>query len=358
MSDDKPPIGERLADSSFVHKFVAPKVLRPISRLYQERFAPPEEREHPEGREHDDGIAAVAAVAVKPEPEPEPEPETRAQRAKDVALTVKDRVKADNLVVQAAGIAFYSLLAIPALLAATLSIAGLALDPATVAQQVEDNLSGLPDDARSIIADQLEAVSGGASGGLILGVALGIVLALWSVSGAMTKLMATLNTIYAVDEDRNFLALRGTALVLTFGGIFFIVAAVFALAVVPPLLGETTIGDAGRWLVNIARFPVLAVAMVVGLGVLYRYGPNRRGERHRTFTVGATVATLMWLALSGLFTVYTSTFGNYNQTYGALAGVVILLMWLWITALVVLVGAEVNAVRAGVRPSTSRSRSG
>ena len=193
-------------------------------------------------------------------------------------------------------------------------------------------------------------MSGGSSGGLIVGVVLGIVLALWSVSGAMAKLMATLNTIYGVAEDRKFLALRGTALAMTFGGVVFIVVAVFALAAVPPLLGETSIGDAGRWLVNIARFPALAVAMTVGLGVLYRFGPNRRGQPYHTFTSGAIVATVLWLVLSGLFTVYTSQFSKYNETYGALGGVVVLLMWLWITGLVVLIGAEVNAVRAGVRP--------
>jgi len=253
------------------------------------------------------------------------------------------RVKDHNLVVVAAGIAFWGLLAIPAILIATVSIAGLVLDPATVKDSVKENLTGLPEEAQEIIGGQLEAVSGGSSGGLILGVLLGIFMALWTASGAMAKLMGTLNLIYNTTETRKFVKLRGTAIGLTFGGIFFISSAVFLLAAMPALLGSIDgVGDSLVTLFNILRFPILGIVMVLGLGVLYHVGPDRTAK-YRPLTVGAAVAMVLWISLSGLFTVYTSTVGSYNETYGTMGGLVILLMWLFITAFVVLLGAEIHS---------------
>ena len=256
---------------------------------------------------------------------------------------VAARIKIHNLVVVAAGIAFWGLLAIPATLFAVVSIAGLVLDPATVKQQVSDNLTGLPEEAQEIIGGQLESVSGGSTGGLIAGLVVGLILALWTASGAMAKMMGALNTIYETPESRNFLKLRGTALALTFGGIVFISSAIFLLAALPPLLSSIDgIGEGAASLFVWLRFPVLGVVMIVALGVLYHLGPNRR-TTYRPLTVGALVAMLLWLGLSGLFTVYTSTVGSYNETYGSIGGIVILLLWLFITAFVVLLGAEIHS---------------
>lgn len=255
------------------------------------------------------------------------------------------RVKEHNLVVVAAGIAFWGLLAIPATLFAVVSIAGLILDPATVKDQVSENLSGLPEEAQTIIGDQLEGVSGGSTGGLITGLVVGLLLALWTASGAMAKLMGALNTIYGTIETRKFPKLRGTALGLTFGGIVFISSAIFLLAALPALLGSLDgVGSSLATLFNWLRFPVLGLVMVVALGVLYHVGPNRSAT-YRPLTVGAVVAMVLWITLSGLFSVYTSTVGSYNETYGSIGGIVILLLWLFITAFVVLLGAEIHAER-------------
>lgn len=271
-------------------------------------------------------------------------PKTRLQRIKDIGLRVKDRIKEHNLAVVAAGIAFWGLLAIPAVLTAVLSIYGLVADENEVETQIEDNLGALPEEARSIITSQLESVAGASGGGLAVGVVVGIILALWTSSGAIAKVIATLNTIWGVHEDRKFLKLRGLALFITLGSIVFVIGAAFLLAVMPAVLTEVGLADVGRWLLNTGRFPALLLFMAAGLAVLYWVGPNRR-SRYRPLTWGAVLATLLWVVVSGAFSIYTARFNSYNETYGTLGAIVILLMWLFITAFMVLIGAEIDAAR-------------
>lgn len=271
-------------------------------------------------------------------------PVSRLAMLKDITLRVKTRIKSHNLAVVAAGIAFWGLLAIPAMLTAVLSIYGLFADPAKVEGQIEGNLGALPEEARTIITGQLESVAGASGGGLAVGAAIGIVLALWTSSGAIAKVIATLNTIWAVDETRKFAKLRGLAVLITLGAIVFVMGAAFLLAVLPPLLSEVGLADVGRWLLNAGRFPALLGFMAAGLAFLYWIGPDRR-SKYRVVTSGALTATLLWVVVSGLFSVYTSKFGSYNETYGTLGAVVILLLWLFLTAFMVLIGAEIDAAR-------------
>ena len=163
-------------------------------------------------------------------------------------------------------------------------------------------------------------------------------------TAAPKKVIATLNTIWDVKEDRGFLKLRGMAVGLTVGAIAFVGGAGFLLAALPATLDKAGLGDAARWSLNIARFPLLLVVMAVGLSVLYWAGPNRQGPL-KLLTWGATIATILWLVLSGLFSFYTASFASYNETYGSLGAIVIMLLWLFITAFVVLVGAEIDAER-------------
>lgn len=263
---------------------------------------------------------------------------------KEVALALKDRIKDHNLIVVAAGIAFWGLLAIPAVLFATISIAGLVLDPATIKEDVKEQLSGAPEEVQEIIGEQLEGVASSGSGGLIVGVVVGILLALWSASGAMAKLMSTLNTIYEVKETRKFVKLRGTALIMTIGGIVMLLVTMFALTALPALLAEIDgVGDTAAWLFSLISYPALGLVMILGLGVLYRWGPDRVAK-YRPFLLGAVVATVLWIVFMVAFSVYTSTVATYNETYGSLGGLVVMLLFLLITALVVLIGAEVHAL--------------
>lgn len=374
-----PSLGEelttRLRDSSFGRNVFGPKVARPVARWLQTNFV-----------ETTDAPEPVTDSIGEPTIEVDPTPESDAARSAavvveldvpipDTADAVKvldltpdspralmgmvkelgDRVKNHNLIVVAAGIAFWGLLAIPATLFAVVSIAGLVLDPATVEDQVNENLTALPREARVIIGDQLASVSGGSTGGLIAGLVVGLLLAFWTASGAMAKLMGALNTIYDTVETRNFVRLRGTALILTLGGIVFVSSAIFLLAAMPPLLRSVdAVGDSAATLFVWLRFPALGLVMVLALGVLYYLGPDR-ATRYRPITVGAAIAMALWIGLSAMFTIYTSTVGSYNETYGSIGGIVILLLWLFITAFVVLLGAEIHAQREQGRLSRVRS---
>lgn len=255
---------------------------------------------------------------------------------------VKAGIKEHNLVVVAAGIAFWGLLAIPAVLTAALSIYGMVADPDKVQDQITDNLSGAPEEVQTIIAEQLEGVAGASGGSLAIGAAVGLLLALWTSSGAMAKLMATFNTVWGVSETRSFVKLRGLALAITFGGLLFIGAAAFLLAVMPAVTDAAGMGDTGRVVLNIARFPVLLLVMTIGLAVLYKLGPNRQ-RPFKIVTLGALVATVLWILMSAAFSIYTASFASYNETYGTLGALVVLLMWLFITAFMVLLGAEFDA---------------
>lgn len=365
---------DRLSESAFVRDVVGPKIIEPITHWYSDQVVidQPTDALDPAGLSDGEidlrspeaagslasaqraeaflaGDAQEAPVArplsVEPEEPAAPVPAVGGVAgAREIFDRVRARIKSHNLNVVAAGIAFWGLLAIPAILTAVVSIYGLVSEPEDVEQQINDLLSGASEGAREVIGDQLEAITGASGGGLAVGAVVGILLALWTSSGAVAKLIATLNTIWGVEEDRKFPKLRGLAVLFTVGSIAFIAAAAFLLAVLPPLLGETSIGDAGRWVVNIARFPAMLVFMAVGLSVMYWLGPNV-SRRLRLLSWGAVWATVLWLVLSGLFTVYTSTFASYNETFGTLGALVVLLLWLFITAFMVLVGAEIEAAR-------------
>jgi membrane protein len=357
---------ERLKESRFGRDIFGPRIAEPAARWLSTNFVEADDPATESGSEQMatveraeaaqldsaksiDVVGLDDAEATEPEaaePEELEELDLTPGSPKAVLGTLKalgQRIKVHNLVVVAAGIAFWGLLAIPATLFAVVSIAGLVLDPDTVKDQVRENLEGLPDEAKEIIAGQLEGVSGGSTGGLITGVIVGLLLALWTASGAMAKLMGALNTIYDTVESRKFVKLRGTALGLTFGGIVFISSAIFLLAAMPALLSSIdAVGDGPATLFNWLRFPILGLVMVFALGVLYHVGPDRRAK-YRPLTVGAVVAMVLWISLSALFSVYTATVGSYNETYGSIGGIVILLLWLFITAFVVLLGAEIHA---------------
>jgi len=357
---------EKLRESRFGQDFFGPRIAGPAAKWLATNFvevAPNGEGEDTAGIQLEDALGSAVT-------DPVPEPDGLGTVDPHLATTVEDvseqpldltptspkamlallkalgeRVKNHNLVVVAAGIAFWGLLAIPAILFATVSIAGLVLNPDTVKEQVETNLSGLPPEAQNIIAEQLEGVSGGSTGGLITGLIFGILLALWTSSGAMAKLMGALNTIFNTTETRKFFKLRGTAIGLTFGGIVFISSAIFLLAAMPPILSSVdAVGESAATLFNWLRFPLLGLVMVFALGVLYHVGPDQSAS-YRPLSVGAAVAMVLWITLSALFTIYTSTVGKYNETYGSIGGIVILLLWLFITAFVVLLGAEIHAIK-------------
>jgi membrane protein len=262
---------------------------------------------------------------------------------KDVAVRTIADVKGDNATLLSAGVAFYSLLALVPALVALVSIYGLVADPTDVERQVSDLLGAAPREVRELIESQLESVVEGSSGGIGLATIAGIAVALWSASSGMKNLMTAINVAYDEEETRRFLKLRAVSLVLTLGAIVFLVLAFAVVALLPSLLAGTDLAGPSRVVIGVLRWPALALAFAIGLGVVYRYAPNRDNARWQWVSVGALFATVLWIAGSLLFSVYAANFGRYNETYGSLGAIVVVMLWLFLTAFVVILGAEINA---------------
>jgi membrane protein len=256
---------------------------------------------------------------------------------------VKAEVKDDNVPLLAAGVAFYAMLAIFPAIIAVVTVYGMVADPAQVESQVQELAKGLPAGADELLTEQLSNAAGAADRALSIGLAVSLLAVLWSASSGVQGLVKGLNLVYDERESRGFLKLRGLSLLLTLGAIVGAVVAVALIAVFPGVVEDLGLGRAGELAASIARWIVLALLMLLALAVLYRYAPDRANPRWRWVSWGAVVALVLWLLGSVGFSYYVDNFGKYNQTYGALAAVIILLLWLFLSAFVVLLGAELDA---------------
>jgi membrane protein len=273
---------------------------------------------------------------------------------KDVLVRAKAEAKQDHAMLLAAGVALFGLLALVPALIALISIYGLVADPASIDEQLSNSLSAAPAEVRDLISQQVRDI-GNASSGAILAVVGGLLLALWSASAGMKNLIEAVNVAYDEEETRGFVKRRGLALAFTIGTIVFLVVAFMAIAVLPSLIASSGLGLAGRVAVSVLRFVLLFAGLLAGLAILYRYAPDRNSARWSWVTPGALFAAVVWLVGSMLFSLYTTNFGKYNETYGALGAVVVLILWLLLTSLVVILGAEINCEleRQTARDSTT-----
>lgn len=273
---------------------------------------------------------------------------------KDVLVRTKEAAKADNVPLLAGGVAFFALLALVPGLVALVSLYGLVADPTEVERQVRDLLGAAPQEVRELIRSQLRSIIEGSDTGIGIGATVGIVLALYSASSGMKHLVSAINAAYDEDETRKFVKLRLVALTLTFGAVAFLAVTFAIVTLLPALLRGTALGGTAQWVITVLRWPALAAAMVVGLGVLYRFAPDRDEPRWRWVSVGAVAATVLWVVASIGFSVYAANFGRFNETYGSLGAVIVTMLWLFITAYVVIGGAELNSEveRQTVRDTT------
>ena len=251
--------------------------------------------------------------------------------------------KADGIPLLAAGVAFFFLLALAPALTALTGVYGLVADPSDAAGQVRDLLAAAPQEVRDLVEQQLETAAERERRDALLAVVAGTVIALWSASAGVQHLMQAINTAYDEEESRGFVKVRGLALLLSIGAIVFLAAAVGVIAVLPAAVADTALGEPARVAIGILRWPALAVAMVVALSVLYRIGPDRDDPKWRWVSIGSITATVLWLVGSGLFSLYAARFGKYEDTYGALGAVVVVMLWLYLTAYAIVLGAELNA---------------
>jgi membrane protein len=249
----------------------------------------------------------------------------------------------DNVSILAGGVAFFAFLAIfPAIIAA-ITLYGLIADPADVARQIESLSGMLPKETQPLIADQLNSVVQSSGGALGFSLIISLLAAIWSASSGTGNLLKAINIAYDEDESRGFLKVRGLALALTLGAIVFMLLTLALVAVVPVVLNVLPLGPVGTVLAQVLRWVLLVALVVAALAVTYRVAPDRDQPRFSWVTTGSLVATVLWIVGSIAFSLYVNNFGSYNKTYGAIAGVVVLMLWLYLTSYIVLLGAEINA---------------
>lgn len=276
---------------------------------------------------------------------------------KDIAFRVKDEVSQDRVGLIAAGVAFYGFLAIFPAIAAIMAVSGLFIDPSEVTQQVQSLSNLLPQDIIDIIITQAQAVTGSNDGGLGLTALLGVGIALYSASKGMASLMDGINVAYDEEETRSFIKLKLITLGLT---LFLVLGLLISLGVtlgLPAVLSFVELGGVVEQTVLVLSFLTIAILSILGLSVLYRYGPSRDAPEWSWASVGAVVGCTLWLLGSVGFAYYVKTFGSYNESFGSLAGVVVMLTWLWLSAFTILLGAELNAeMEAQTRRDTTQGR--
>jgi membrane protein len=310
-----------------------------------DRVSPPETRPFPP-RDKSTGNASAAGLLT--------EPGDRGRHAhapseippkgwKDILLRVYANISKHRVLALAAGMTYYSILAIFPAMAALVAMYGIFSDPAAIAQHLEQVGGFLPGGAIDVAREQLTRITSKGTQTLGWTFVIGLVTSLWSANAAMKSLFDTLNIVHGEDESRSFLKLNAISLSFTIGGVVFILAALGSIVGVPIALNYVGLSNAGELLIRIGRWPAMYLILTFALAVIYRYGPDRETPRWRWVTWGSAIAALLWLAVSGMFSWYAASFGKFNETYGSLGAVIGFMTWLWISAIVILLGAEIDA---------------
>ena len=262
---------------------------------------------------------------------------------KDILFRIWQNIGKDRVIVVAAGVTFYAVLALFPAIAALVALYGLFADPSTITSHL-DSIAGLvPAGAIEVIRDQITRVA--SQGGATLGLTflVGLLASLWSANAGIKSLFDALNLVYNETEERSFVWLNVISLTFTVLAIAFVLIAIGAIVVVPTVLNFVGLAGATEMLVKIARWPALFIVVSLALAFIYRYGPSREKPRWRWITWGSAFAALSWLAVSILFSWYAESFGNYNKTYGSLGAIIAFMFWIWLSIIVILIGGELNA---------------
>ena len=261
----------------------------------------------------------------------------------DIAVRVKNELSRDNVSLIASGLALYALLAAFPALAAVLSLYGMFASPEQAASQVEALAGVLPQQAADIMREQLQNITRQQGSALGFGAIAALLLALWSARKGMVALMTATNIAYDEREERGFIKQLLVSLGFTVGAVVGFVL-VIALAIAAPIAFEALgLGGVLQTVLVVLRWVLLWLLVVFGLAALYRFAPDRNEPKWRWVTWGSAIAATLWVIGSLLFAVYVRNFGSYNETYGALGGVIILLMWFYLSGYIVILGAEINS---------------
>jgi membrane protein len=297
-------------------------------------------------RASDEPLALQAERAEEPGRGREAEGPTRipSRGWKDILWRTWEEISADRLLLVAAGVVFYAMLAIVPTITAMVSLYGLFAKASTISGHLGFLAGLIPASAYDLISEQIVRIAANSDGKLTLAFAVALGIALWSANAGMKAIFDALNIIYDEDEKRGFIKLNLISLTFTLGAVVVFLLAIASVIVMPLVLAYLgfAAGQQAGFL-PLLRWPVLFVVVMFGLSLLYRFGPSRRDAKWRWVSVGSAFAAFAWLAVSAAFSWYLSKFADYNATYGSLGAVMGLMMWLWLSTSVILVGAELNA---------------
>jgi membrane protein len=262
---------------------------------------------------------------------------------KDVLLRVWNNIGEDRIMLVAAGVTFYCLLAIFPAIAALVALYGLFADPTTISRNL-DSLSGvLPGGALDVVRNQMNLVA--AQGHSKLGVAfiIGFLVSLWSANAGIKSIFDALNLVYNEKEKRGLIGLNLVSLAFTIAAIVFVLVAIGCIAALPAIFSSGQLSGTTALIAQIARWPILLVIIAFGIAVVFRYGPSRAEPQWRWISWGSAVAAIAWIVVSIAFAWYAQNFGSYNKTYGSLAAIIVFMFWIWLSVAVILIGAELDA---------------
>lgn len=262
---------------------------------------------------------------------------------KDIFWRTYQRIDDDRLLATAGGVVFFGLLSIFPAVTALVSSYGLFADPATISANLQTLATMLPEGSFQIVEDQVGRVV--SKGNTTLGATflLGLLLAIWSANAGVKSIFDALNVAYEEREKRSFIRLNSVSLAFTVGGIAALLLMVGAVVAFPLALNHLGMAPESKLIVALARWPLLFLILLAALAILYRFAPSRDAPRWQWLSLGAVTAALLWIAGSALLSWYLSEFANYNATYGSLGAAVGLMMWMWMSAIVIMFGAELNS---------------
>jgi membrane protein len=262
---------------------------------------------------------------------------------RDILVRLYVKFFADRAMLVAGGVTFYLLLALFPALAVFVSLFGLVADPAAISRQTETIEELLPDAAAEIIIRELMDLAGQDQATLGIGLVVSVLVALWTANNGMKAFFEALNIAYSEQEKRSFVRLHLTTFAFTLGGMLLAVLLVAMVGIVPAVLAFVDLGPATDLAIRVLRWALLLPVIMAVIALLYRYGPSREPAKWRWVTWGSAIATLVWLCASIGYSVYLQSFADYQATYGSLGALIGFLLWVWLSVLILVVGAELNA---------------